>query len=286
MSRYLYILTSNSLNILFQYIILTIQFFILIIPFLGKAALYDKRKKILKRFSARGYTLIVLATLLIVSTIIQNQIVDNINRVKDEKFQNAITIRDSINQSKNEGEAFKTKEMLARYGYKVDSTNKQIVKTLRDSSLRKTTIINGDAPFLTTCDMHVKRDDSTALKIMYSLCSKDAASYNIAIQRDVFALNPKENIYSIISVGDFLFLPNTSFPKEEGVTASFDISKPDMKNRVYYFRIYGTYYKSDNTPIGIDKFFSYDLIDKQFGFPGPFVELQLRQLLDEHSNKK
>jgi hypothetical protein len=47
-------------NQLFQYIVPIIQFLILIIPFLGKEALYDGRRKLIKRFSYRGYSLLFL----------------------------------------------------------------------------------------------------------------------------------------------------------------------------------------------------------------------------------
>ncbi len=85
-------------SIILQYFILAIQFFLLLIPFLGSGALYDRRKKIHNRFSKRGYLFLGLAILLIISTIIQNRITENLNTVKEDKFRKDIATRDSSNQ--------------------------------------------------------------------------------------------------------------------------------------------------------------------------------------------
>ncbi len=266
-------LQTTSLNILLEYIIPITQFLILLIPFLGSGALYDKRKKYYRRFSVRGYSLVFLAIFLIICSVKQNEITEELNEIKDKE----VSVRDSINQ-------YRTQELLAKYGLKVDRKNDEIVRILRDSSLSKTTIINGAQPYLNISNIEMKRNgDTLGFKIWY--CSEEAISYNLDVLLDIYAYKIERDSFSVV-VENLRDISSVTIPKDRCIINDSHRLIGRNNNDEYIFFLHGTYENSTHKKIKANYLSSYNFPQKHFGGLTPEHHVDFMKFLQKKSKSK
>jgi|GEM_PF-5823148 len=264
-----------SVNIFLEYIIPIIQFFILLIPFLGSGALYDKRKKYYRRFSIRGYILVLLAIFLIICSVKKHEISEELNKIKDKE----ISVRDSINQ-------YRTQELLAKYGLKVDTKNDEIVKILRDSSLRKTTTIyKGNMPYFQINNIEMSVHGDTLFgKVWY--CSKEAVSYSVNVYLDIIAYSIKKDSFSIV-VKNLRNISIVNIPKDECLISDGSWVIRDMvEDDIYIFQLHGTYQTSEHKIIDVGYYSQYNFNNKQFGLLSPDLHYKITEFLEKNKKRR
>lgn len=265
-------------NNIFLYLIPIIQAIILLVPFLGSGALYDRRKKPLSRFSKRGYTLLVLALILIIVSIKQSQVTNDLNKLSIASAEIKMAKRDSINQSKDDMDRLKTTEMLARYGLKVDTQNNEIVKILKDPTSRKITNNYGEDPVL---DLSEAKVDGK--KIFLKFTSYQATSYDINVKIDILG---DVNNKTIMLVRDrFVIAENAIIIKNKSLENNWTIDHfiiPSISR--FYFKLHGSYKKSNGTKIPIENYYALDKDNgNQIGSPVPAILFLIREAYkDEH----
>jgi len=172
--------------------------------------------------------------------------------VSEEVTKNAVK-RDSLNQHKVDAAYQKTNEMLAKYGYKVDIKNDEIVKILKDPNQRKTTIINSENPLLDIYKMNYEKDSK---KLLISLTSFDATSYDIDLKLDILG---------VIENQMFVLGKNAQITHNEIITKGYKLTRDWTINDIrtskiskYYLILHGNYKKSDGTVFPIERFYSLD----------------------------
>jgi hypothetical protein len=255
--------TLDILNSSLQSIIPILQFVLVIFPFMNKKALFDERtttKPYLLRFSNKGYKFITYGFILVGFTIAQNYIAKELNTLQTQNIEANNSKRDSINQNKIELASLKTGEMLAKYGYKVDTKNEEIVKILRDPNSRKTNIINGENPVLDICE--IKIDKETSREIYLAFKSYDATSYDINVKLDLFGV--VNNKLYLVGKNFSIIETNSILTKNTQMVNTWKLSRDPIPNTsMYYFKLYGFYKKYDGTIIPIEKYCGYDLNETQ-----------------------
>lgn len=229
-----------------------------------------------KRATKRGRLLLGLIILAIICTSIQIFTSAKLNQVKDREFKKEIAIRDSTNQ-------FNTQELLAKYGLKVDRKNDEIVRILRDSSLKKTTIINGAAPYLKIDNIEMSRTaDTTTFKVWY--CSKEAISYNVNVFLDIYTYNATTDSFGTIFTNG-RDITVVDIPKDQCIISSghgfFDFSQHNN----YIFHLHGTYENSDGKIIKSDYLHFYNYKEKNFGYLGIELHYKFLQYLENNDKK-
>jgi hypothetical protein len=263
-------------NFTLQVFILLIQGGILLIPFLGSGTLYDKRRTFWKKFSTRGYTLLALATLLIIITLEQNEVATKINNTKESINNKNSAKRDSLNQVKNENSDFKTKEMLAKYGLEVNTKNDEIKRILQDSTLRKTVIQNGAEPDFGMTDITM-RDSLGQNLFKQTYGSKEAPSYNINFKVDLIVMT-NDNKYVYWDKNFQTLASNSVISKDKGTVTQFFVKKyPNCL--AYFFHLKGKYTDVSLKKIYlIDRIYGYHL---KYGFcePNPVMSKGIEKLI-------
>lgn len=268
----------ETLNLFLQIFILVIQACILLIPFLGTKALFDMRHSDkLEMPTKRGYLLLVLIALAIVCSAIQIFISNTLNEIKDKEFKKEIAIRDSTNQ-------FQTQEMLAKYGYKVDSTNMVIVKAINDSSLKNTYNIyhnNEQQPQLTFDNIIFEKREQDVLSFRLDLASAEATSCNIKVKMEIIAYNNTTEKFDFYLKNEPLITQGDKIIKDEGVSHLYEFKDLNFKDHhSYYFRLLGSYENSNKKRFNVDKIFSYDFRQvSQYGFPNTIFEKKMREFI-------
>ncbi len=152
---------------------------------------------------------------------------------------------------------------------------------LRDSSLGKTTIVNGEFPILKICKVEIDSTKSDTLNVTYSYCSKDASSYNINVSLDVvgFNLEKEEFVYIGKNQRD---MSNATIAKDEVLTSKRQIYRGKSENRYYIFRLYGTYEKFDKHVVIIDERSLYDMKHKSHGIFTPEIQVLFNKFLTKN----
>ena len=242
------------LNLLLQILVFVVQLLILLIPFFGTKALFDMRYSGFKRATNRGRLLLGLIALAIICTIFQVITSEKLNQIKDEKLKKEI----ALNQ-------YRTQELLAKYGLKVDNKNDEIVRILRDTTLKNTTINNHIIdPYLKIDNIEMtKTGDTLNFKIWY--CSKESTSYDTDVLLDIVAYNSKKDSFSIV-VRNLRDIATMIIPKDEClVNNTHSFIELTTKNDQYVFMLHGNYKNSLKKVIKVNYMYSYYLDKKLFG---------------------
>jgi hypothetical protein len=268
-------------NNLYLYLIPIIQFFILLIPFLGTGALYDGRNKIFHRFSYRGYSLLFLALILIVITINQSHVTTELNKINSAIAKRDSDIRDSITTKKYLDADYKTKVMLAKYGLKVDAQSDKIVKILKDPDQRKVTIKNGENPFIEIMEMRFDKGVSNVITL--NLTSYMSTSYDFCAKIDIIAVI--DGRLFLVTKNETL-TDNLSIPVGYKFIRTWKLDPPNVMDISYlYFHIYGTYKKESSTGsiIPLDKYAGYDFqTPTEYSIPSHDKIAELKKLVNEN----
>ncbi|MFT3796485.1 hypothetical protein [Flavobacterium sp.] len=275
-------------NFILQVIILIIQFFIVLIPFLGSKALYDRRKRPLNRFSFRGYMLLILGILLIICTCLQIKITNKISFQNEVQLNKKLERRDSINQRENKKNDIATKEALAKYNLEIqDSLNNaqiRIRKIIKDSA--KINVMNGDDPDFGICDIKKIKDTLSSKSVEIKICSNDAASEKITFAIDVIVeVSPGKYQYIGKNV-----LSNKNIFVGKNKSMSPEILIPNkITNQLILFHMVGEYTKfGTKKKFNLDRLYCFNQYapTKPYGYLFPDKEEQVREFIKTSHNRR
>jgi cell division protein FtsL len=165
-------------------------------------------KAIFKR--RKTYTLTqngkILTSAIVVTTVIaiaqffltqsKERSLQKLQDLRDSNIASKNRIRDSISSAKIENSKQETIEALARYGYKTDSLNDNLVRIVRDSTNRKITIIQGENPVVNFCLSPI------GLKFLYS--RNDTIGYSVSIcSQNAGAIVKWAKVYIVMSENNY-----------------------------------------------------------------------------------
>lgn len=263
---------DSQISLLLQILIPIIQFFILLIPFIGSKALFDKRRKWYKKFSTRGYILGSLGIVLIFLTIYQNQVTERITSDNQDRANKILAKRDSVYRRENRVENLNVVKLLASYGFEVKLRNEKIEKILKDSTIRKSTTYNAPDPNLLMETAEIIKDSNNQLKIKFSFTSKDASTYDINAKIDILYLTKHSNKILYLKRNIKPFIDNYKLAKDYNIYPIITIQKPDFYKSIIFY-LTGNYKKSigDASKIELSEFNLYDPTmegPNKFGVPG------------------
>lgn len=269
-------------NNLFVYLIPILQFFILLIPFLGSDALYDSRNVFYRRFSFRGYSLLFLGIIVIVLTVRQSQVTSKLNELNNTEAERKSDIRDSITRKTYLDADYKTKVMLAKFGLEVNAQSDKIVKILKDPNQRKVTVKTGENPFIELFDLKFDKVDSKIMSL--SLTSYDATSYDVNAKVDIIAVIDDKLL--LVRKNEIL-TDHLTITKGYKTTKTWKFDPPNVKKISYlYFHIHGTYKKdgASGKIITLEKYVGYDFKDTSSGYPMPSRDKikELKKVINEN----
>ncbi|MDR6761825.1 hypothetical protein J2Y38_002034 [Flavobacterium sp. 2755] len=236
---------------LLTYILPFLQLLILVIPFLGERPLFDLQRDFWNIFSKRGYAILFLGALLTYFTIKQSIVTKDLAVIDAQEVKDAEIKRDKYNQAKIDSASQKTNEMLAKYGFKVDSKNEEIVKILQDPNLKKLTIVNGESPLLSITDVIFDKENKN--KLTFKIRSFDASSYDLNLRLDIFGLTNNDKDFILLTKDFNLFGTVNIVNKDQSLELYKEFNFIKSYN-VLYFRLHGTYEKYDGTLIPIDNY--------------------------------
>lgn len=269
----------ENLNLFLQIFIFIIQLLILLIPFLGTKALFDMRYNGFKRATKRGRLLLGLIVLAIICAAIQIFTSGKLNQNKDREFKKEISIRDSTNQ-------YNTQELLAKYGLKVDTKNDEIVKILRDSSLRKTTTVyKGNMPYFQINNVEMRAHGDTLFsKVWY--CSKEAASYSVDVYLDITEYDIKKDSFFIV-VKNMRDISTVIIPKDECIISDgYLVMRHIEEHGIYIFLLHGTCQTAEHKIINVGYYSQYNFNNKQFGLLTPELHYKVTEFLEKKKKRK
>jgi hypothetical protein len=201
-----------------------------------------------------------------VISIKQSNVIKDLENISKEEADREIRNQNMSNQKMYRDESFKTKEMLAQYSLKVDSTNGDIVKILLDPKLRKTTVITQEFPILSIDDIKFRGENEDILELYF--LSSDASSYDIIVNVDI--LGYLNNELRFVKMNLETLPQNSTLQKGRGLTNSWNFHDNRLKDiKLYYFRLFGQFKKSDGTLIPVENFYVYDKnqVGLKFGLP-------------------
>lgn len=261
-------------------IIIGIALFVAFSSFVSSTGkLIDKRWKGLKIVTPRGWFIIALNFGVIILSVLQYSFNEKELKQKEIEASNKQTKRDSILKSNYDSSLYVLKskfdttnlntvsivsQTLGEYGYLLDSTQKRLVKIIKDSS--KTKIISAEEPVLSICSFEgikLARIENDAYYFDLLFCSNGAAStgYNI-----------KAFIVIADSLNNFLyFKDNLSLSdelqilKDAAFVQHFNFSNKINFNFLYIY-VKGTYKNIDRTKTyNLDAAYYYNKIGKTSG---------------------
>jgi len=241
-------------------LIIGILLFVAISSLISTGNIINKEKKGFKYLTLRGYAMIALNLLIIVLSVLQYYSNEReIHRRDLENSQNQ-DLRDSFLKAKydssllnikNEFDKSNTKiiltisEVLGKYGFSLDSTNKTLVRLIRDSS--KTKIIEQVAPVL-----RLRNEDGISLvnhannKLGFKLnvCSYDASSTDYQC---IYYVIKEDSLENLLFLGrDWLLSKDLSINVNQTMSVNFSIPDSIMYKKLIIV-IRGTYKNMEKT---------------------------------------
>jgi hypothetical protein len=244
------------------FIIICILLFVGVSSLISTGDIIEGNAKGLKAITRRGWTMIVLNLCIILFSVFQYYTNEHENKKKDFENIEKQEKRDSSLKAKYDSALFNIKkefdksnihtistisEVLGKYGYSLDSTNKTLVKLIRDST--KTKIITQDAPVLRLANdvgIQYNKHINGHQEFSLSVCSYDASSTDFDCLSYVLKEDSIGNI-SLISIARFLS-KDLSMNKNQPLRMEFLISDTINFNRLV-FAIRGTYKNMDKSRI-------------------------------------
>jgi hypothetical protein len=152
---------------------------------------------------------------------------------------------------------------LAEYGLKYDSSERVVLKAVRDSSkkvVEKTSPIN---PSLDICNIKKDSVENGITKFLLSLCASKSTAYNINLK-----------LYEAVVVDEQYFLvggPNEFYPKNGtlAVDKTFTwgsnfVNLSNQTSRIEFLFI-GSYTNENKKPFPLNLMYEYDFNDKKWG---------------------
>lgn len=251
----------------------------------------EGNKKGLKAITRRGWAMIVLNFCIILFSVIQYYTNEYESKIKDSENRVIQEDRDNSLKAKYDSALFNIKrefdksslqsistvsEVLGKYGFRLDSTNKTLVKLISDSKVEQ------DAPVL-----RLRNDDGIKYKnhinnldnFSLGVCSYDASSTDYDCFFYIMKEDTLENI-SLIGIDRYL---NQDLSINKNQFYDIDISIPDS---ILYRRlivvIKGTYKNMDKTKIySINNANFYDKKTKEYKLPSPAFKEKIEKFIKQ-----
>jgi hypothetical protein len=152
---------------------------------------------------------------------------------------------------------------LARYNLKYDSTQKVVLKFVRDSAKKETKIIYGNRPELEVDDISFSKDLKDSVRIKFT--SKQATSYNVTIKINCVVQESDKPAY-IINRFQEAYLNDIIVPSDKVFQLTEQIEGLNNFNRpIFYFIFIGSYKDIDKKTYIFKGIFNYNSITKSFG---------------------
>jgi hypothetical protein len=245
------------MKLILTVIIAAMQFLIVIIPLKGKMT--DGRLNF-PHLTKKGKYLVTCCIATLIASIWLFIRIDNDENESQQKFENDLKIElkkanDSYN-SKMDLSNKNTIEILAKYGLKVDSSQKRIEKLVKDSTNIVTKIYNSEDPDFGMYNIETIKRTTDTLKIKLIFSSNDATSYKVNFKMDIAVIDLKGKLKVILRNFNTL-APNVTMNKNKGLSHEVSFSNPNYHSII--FRLKGDYYKFDHKRIILDKLYSYEI---------------------------
>jgi len=229
-----------------------LAFIVLILPFTGKV--HDARSIWYKRLTVRGW----IVCLAFIGSIVLGYFKDLQNETDEHaKTQSAIIQKhkdDSINKKYN----LDIVAALARNGYEYDSTQKKILKAVRDSAkkiIERTTPVN---PSLDICDI---KDTS---KFLVNICASKSTAYNIRLKcYQAFMLNG--TYFFVNSETPYFFARNGTLAVDKKFTGELNFTNLNSHTQYVFFLFTGVYTNEENKSFLLNNIYEYDFQKKNWG---------------------
>jgi hypothetical protein len=273
-------------------IIVLLSILLLISTFVSTKGLTDSRYKWLKRIQKRGWNLIIINLLILLLLIGQYFLNDYKSNKKDIKFQKQQELRDEILKRRYDSSLLDIKtrfdtsniqvittvsDVLGKYGYRLDSTNK-LLKALKDSS--KTRVKMPDDPILFCNSIKFHSMDGVTPMYEFSVACKDASSTGFDIKFYVIGQD-KTNKYWFIASESFMGIENRMFKNsEEPLLIGI---RNDSVYSILYFRLVGTYMNADKTKkYAIDEVCSFRTVNKSFSIEPKYMREYIINFIEQN----
>ncbi len=258
-------------------LIILLSILLSISTFLSTKGLIDNRYKWFNKIQSRGWWLISINVLILIILIVQYFWNEHKSNLKDIKFNERQELRDGILKERYDSSLLEVKskfdksnievittvsDVLGKYGYKLDSTNR-LVKVLNNSSKMS----NDPILYCNSIKFHSKRGENSYYE--FSIASSDAGSTGFNIRFYIIGQD-KTNKYWFIGSESFMGKENKMFKdSEEPLLVGI---RNDSLYSVLYFRLIGTYMNIDKTKnYSIDEVTSYRIDDKSFSLEPKYM---------------
>lgn len=239
----------------------------------------DRRRKHFKYITNRGWVIICLNLIVVILSVAQYRLNERELGEKERINESRQHIRDSILKAGYDSsllilkDKFDTSNLktvsvvsqtLGKYGYLLDSSNKELKKIIRDSS--KTKVYVQEDPILTLCVQNgivLKELKNGFNNFSLSICSEGAGSTDFNLDCQVIFA---DSLTKFTYVGRIDPLAkSTQIPKENIITSFFSVTD-NIKSDFLYIWIKGTYKNIDKTKeYSIDNLYYYNYKGKTYG---------------------
>jgi hypothetical protein len=242
-------------------IIILITTFLALSSFITASNVYNENEKGFKRITKTGSLIISLNLIIIILTgiqyfgnkrelrkseaaaVIRQNDRDSILRVR---YDSSLIIMKGKYDTSNIRTIAVVTELLANYGFRLDSSNRRLLKIIRDSS--KTKIILPNDPVLQLCPrIGIEYRDTRENHNFYNvqICSKDASSSNFYINCPYII---GDSVGNLTYIGKLDLPTDLKISKDNSITAFLAI--PSSFTYKYIYLLFdGTYSNADNTKI-------------------------------------
>jgi len=239
--------------------------------------LINKEEKGIKHFTKLFWWLIFINIIIIALMVLQYVRNETEKTRKEQENNKNQHQRDSINKADNNAYSQKTisaiSDGLGKYGFKFDSTNKVLVKIIKDSA--KTKVIMPNDPVLECSSIEFIKKNGDWSEFYLFFTSYDACSTGFKIT-STFVISTSDKIYASDDIVDTKYAClgddqeplsyNDKMSKDETKGVPFRV-KIDNSIEKIYIRLKGTYTNCDlSKSFPIDNIYFYKVKNKYSGF--------------------
>ncbi|MDB5143901.1 MAG: hypothetical protein JWQ66_2614 [Mucilaginibacter sp.] len=246
-------------------------------------------KKYLEKIKTLPFKLIVflIATIIgVCATIKKNSLSDEEKLAeklnsKLEQHQNDLANRKLTDQS-NAKIVNTFTSALAKYNFKYDSSQKTIIKLVRDSAKKETKITYVSHPELGIDNIQLKKITNDSLILTIGFFTKQAACYHTVVK--TYTAWGEDNLsYHFIPESKPNFINDVLIPLEKVLMLpriiTGDINQ--IKNGTIYFLFLGYYFDSEGKKFPFQTISTFNLINKEFGTVTEPANSELRKLFKQ-----
>ncbi len=245
-------------------ILAIVQVVLVMIPLFGK--LYTETS------GANSYKITLYGKLILIVSIVGLLVTlglylssENDDEESKKKLSSQLALRDSLNQlhldSVQKKTYLNTIELLAKYGYKADSTTNMLVKIIKDSS--RTKIITGPDPIVGIMGVddvkgiRIEKKENGMIAFQYHIASADAGSCSFELSASFIGQLPSDTLKYFRKAEP---MNNTSqIPRNKAFTAFFNVSE-EFNLTFLFIWLRGKYKNIDKSKtFSMDELYYYNI---------------------------